>query len=163
VLEKTKMVSVFDFDASTPAGLRSIKPPTTPRSLKACRDEGVHPGDLRFIPRRVFERVEEEEGATDEFGNSADGASAAAEVSLFSLSGLWSLSFIYRRLFPLAELRVIAFFFLFCSLSFYFSFRTSVCCSTFISSFFFYFFFLLLLLLLLVFPIDGKERSTKSH
>ena len=84
-------VSVFDFDATTPAGLRAIKPPTTPRSLKACKDEGVHPGDLRFIPRRVFERVEEEEGATDQFGNSTDGAFYNLSLSL-SLIGLDALS-----------------------------------------------------------------------
>ena len=64
-------VSVFDFDTSGD-GISKVKPPTTPRSLKACRDEERPPRRSAVHSRRVFERVEEDEGNTDQFGNNTD-------------------------------------------------------------------------------------------
>ena len=50
-------VSVLQFSAKH---IEKCVPPTTPRSLAACRQEGVDPGELRYAPRRVFETVERE-------------------------------------------------------------------------------------------------------
>jgi hypothetical protein len=36
------------------ANYEDIIPPTTPRSLRACKAEGIDPGELRFLPLSVF-------------------------------------------------------------------------------------------------------------
>ena len=40
---------------NTIKNIKNIRPPNTPRSLRACTAEGVDPGELRYLPPSVFE------------------------------------------------------------------------------------------------------------
>ena len=50
-----ELISLTSMRVNTIENIRKIRPPNTPRSLRACTAEGVDPGELRYLPLSVFE------------------------------------------------------------------------------------------------------------